>query len=102
MTACESCHQSGLAASREAARLGARWSVRSTFKHRTHTAKAAAECIACHSDLSSPTVLSLAFVFLIVGYVLIQLQIRLEEEFLSKVHGQKYLEYKNKKLNKRL
>ncbi|MBA2543007.1 MAG: hypothetical protein H0V17_25425 [Deltaproteobacteria bacterium] len=60
MTACESCHQNGLAASREAARLGARWSVRSTFKHRTHTAKAAAECVACHSDLDSPTVLSLA------------------------------------------
>jgi len=34
--------------------------------------------------------------FLILGYVLIQIQIRLEEEFLSKEHGDKYLEYKQK------
>jgi protein-S-isoprenylcysteine O-methyltransferase Ste14 len=34
--------------------------------------------------------------FLILGYVLIQIQIRLEEEFLLKEHGQKYLTYKKK------
>jgi protein-S-isoprenylcysteine O-methyltransferase Ste14 len=32
--------------------------------------------------------------FLIIGYVLIQIQIRLEEEFLLKQHGQAYQEYK--------
>ena len=32
--------------------------------------------------------------FLIVGYMLIQIQIRLEEEFLTKQHGEKYLLYK--------
>jgi protein-S-isoprenylcysteine O-methyltransferase Ste14 len=34
--------------------------------------------------------------FLILGYVLIQIQIRLEEEFLTKEHGQEYLVYKQK------
>ena len=34
--------------------------------------------------------------FLILGYVLIQIQIRLEEEFLSTEHGQNYLTYKQK------
>ena len=34
--------------------------------------------------------------FLILGYVLIQIQIRLEEDFLSKEHGQEYLNYKQK------
>lgn len=34
--------------------------------------------------------------FLILGYVLIQIQIRLEEEFLAKEHGQKYIDYKQK------
>jgi hypothetical protein len=47
-------------ATRQAARLGARWSVRATFSHRTHSVKAAADCVACHVDLTSPTVLSLA------------------------------------------
>jgi protein-S-isoprenylcysteine O-methyltransferase Ste14 len=36
------------------------------------------------------------FVFLLLGYILIQIQIRLEEEFLSKEHGQAYLNYKKK------
>jgi protein-S-isoprenylcysteine O-methyltransferase Ste14 len=36
------------------------------------------------------------FLFLITGYMLIQIQIRLEEEFLLKEHGQEYLNYKNK------
>lgn len=34
--------------------------------------------------------------FLILGYVLIQIQIRLEEEFLTKEHGQNYIDYKHK------
>jgi protein-S-isoprenylcysteine O-methyltransferase Ste14 len=42
--------------------------------------------------LSSPN--ALTGLFLILGYVLIQIQIRLEEEFLTKQHGQSYLTYK--------
>ncbi len=32
----------------------------------------------------------------VVGYILIQVQIRLEEEYLAKMHGQSYLDYKQK------
>lgn len=39
---------------------------------------------------------ALTGLFFILGYVLIQIQIRLEEEFLTQQHGQKYLEYKQK------
>ena len=39
---------------------------------------------------------ALTLVFLILGYVLIQIQIRLEEEFLTKEHGQNYIAYKHK------
>ena len=39
---------------------------------------------------------ALTALFLIVCYLLIQIQIRLEEEFLTKTHGQKYLDYKQK------
>jgi len=39
---------------------------------------------------------ALTGLFLILGYVLIQIQIRLEEEFLTKEHGQNYLTYKQK------
>lgn len=39
---------------------------------------------------------ALTALFLIVGYILIQIQIRLEEEFLTKEHGQKYLDYKQR------
>ncbi len=39
---------------------------------------------------------ALTVLFLILGYVLIQIQIRLEEEFLTKELGQEYLEYKQK------
>ena len=39
---------------------------------------------------------ALTALFLTLGYVLIQIQIRLEEEFLTKVHGQIYLNYKQK------
>jgi protein-S-isoprenylcysteine O-methyltransferase Ste14 len=39
---------------------------------------------------------ALTGLFLILGYVLIQIQIRLEEEFLTNQHEQKYFEYKQK------
>ena len=39
---------------------------------------------------------ALTLIFLILGYVLIQIQIRLEEEFLTKEHGQSYINYKQK------
>ncbi len=39
---------------------------------------------------------ALTGLFLILGYVLIQIQIRLEEEFLTTEHGQNYLVYKQK------
>lgn len=35
-------------------------------------------------------------IFLLVGYLLIQVQIRLEEEYLTQIHGQDYLDYKQK------
>ena len=44
--------------------------------------------------LATPNALTVSFV--ILGYILIQLQIRLEEDFLTREHGQKYLEYKLK------
>ena len=37
---------------------------------------------------------ALTGLFLILGYVLIQIQIRLEEEFLTGQHGKKYTDYK--------
>ena len=39
---------------------------------------------------------ALTGLFLILGYILIQIQIRLEEEFLTKEHGQNYLTYRQK------
>lgn len=39
---------------------------------------------------------ALTALFLTLGYVLIQIQIRLEEEFLIKEHGQTYIDYKQK------
>lgn len=36
---------------------------------------------------------ALTAIFLILGYILIQIQIRLEEEFLTAEHGQSYLNY---------
>jgi len=44
--------------------------------------------------LITPNVWTL--IFLILGVVLIQIQIRLEEEFLEKMHGKNYLEYKSR------
>jgi protein-S-isoprenylcysteine O-methyltransferase Ste14 len=48
----------------------------------------------CGLFLATPN--TLTALFLILGYVLIQVQIRLEEEFLTKEHGQKYSDYKQK------
>lgn len=39
---------------------------------------------------------ALTGLFLILGYILIQIQIRLEEEFLTKEHGQNYISYRQK------
>jgi protein-S-isoprenylcysteine O-methyltransferase Ste14 len=39
---------------------------------------------------------ALTGIFLLLGYVLIQIQIRLEEEFLTQQHGAHYLTYKKK------
>jgi protein-S-isoprenylcysteine O-methyltransferase Ste14 len=39
---------------------------------------------------------ALTGLFLILGYILIQIQIRLEEEFLTKEHGQNYILYRQK------
>jgi protein-S-isoprenylcysteine O-methyltransferase Ste14 len=39
---------------------------------------------------------ALTGLFLILGYILIQIQIRLEEEFLTNQHGQTYIDYKQK------
>lgn len=44
--------------------------------------------------LTTPNALTV--IFLILGYVLIQIQIRLEEDFLTTQHGQDYLTYKQK------
>ena len=44
--------------------------------------------------LLTPNVWTL--IFMILGYVLIQIQIRLEEEFLNKQHGEKYQKYQKK------
>lgn len=50
----------------------------------------------CLMGLFLTTPNALTSVFFILGYVLIQIQIRLEEEFLTKQHGETYLAYKNK------
>jgi protein-S-isoprenylcysteine O-methyltransferase Ste14 len=39
---------------------------------------------------------ALTLIFLIVGYILIQIQIRLEEAYLEKDHGEVYKAYKKK------
>lgn len=44
--------------------------------------------------LSTPNAFTM--MFFILGYVLIQIQIRLEEEYLLKEHGEKYLNYSKK------
>ncbi len=52
--------------------------------------------ILCLTGLFMITPNALTGLFLILCYMLIQIQIRLEEEFLTKEHGQKYLEYKQR------
>lgn len=52
--------------------------------------------IICLIGLFLVTPNALTVLFLILGYILIQIQIRLEEEFLTKEHGQNYLEYRHK------
>ncbi|GEN65983.1 hypothetical protein CRH01_05510 [Chryseobacterium rhizosphaerae] len=44
--------------------------------------------------LAFPTVI--AFIFSLMGCILMQIQIRLEEEYLQKQHGQAYLTYKKR------
>lgn len=44
--------------------------------------------------LTTPNTLTV--LFLLLGYILIQIQIRLEEEYLTKEHGQVYIDYKQK------
>jgi protein-S-isoprenylcysteine O-methyltransferase Ste14 len=39
---------------------------------------------------------ALTGLFLILGYILIQIQIRIEEVFLTNRYGQKYIDYKHK------
>jgi protein-S-isoprenylcysteine O-methyltransferase Ste14 len=52
--------------------------------------------IVCLVGLFLTTPNSLTGLFFILGYILIQIQIRLEEEFLTKQHGQSYQDYKQK------
>ncbi len=52
--------------------------------------------IACLAGLFLVTPNALTGLFLILGYVLMQIQIRLEEEHLFKLHGDGYLGYKQK------
>lgn len=42
--------------------------------------------------MATPNIFTL--VFLLTGYILIQIQIRLEEDFLSQQHGEHYIHYK--------
>lgn len=63
LTACESCHQLGLAAKRLAVRTTLPWSVRATFDHAPHRlAKDGTEvaCTTCHADLSAASLLQIA------------------------------------------
>ena len=52
--------------------------------------------ITCLLGLFMVTPNTLTLLFLVLGYVLIQIQIRLEEDFLTQQHGQEYLNYKQK------
>ena len=52
--------------------------------------------IVCLAGLFLATPNALTGLFLILGYVLIQIQIRLEEEHLAKSHGHAYLNYRQK------
>ena len=50
--------------------------------------------IAAATGLFFVTPNAFTLLFMIMAYMLIQIQIRLEEEFLLKMHGQSYLDYK--------
>ncbi len=52
--------------------------------------------IICLVGLFMVTPNTITLLFLVLGYVLIQVQIRLEEDFLTQQHGQDYLKYKQK------
>jgi c(7)-type cytochrome triheme protein len=61
--ACNACHRAGLAAEREATRLGAPWSVRARFDHRTHATQPdqrPLSCTSCHSNLPGTDLVKLA------------------------------------------
>ena len=62
LSECETCHRRGLADQRDRLRRTATWSVRAAFVHAPHRKDNGAElaCTACHTDLTSPNVLSLA------------------------------------------
>ncbi len=63
LTACESCHEVGLAAKRLAVRTTLQWSVRATFDHTPHrVAKDGSEvpCARCHEDLHGDSLTQLA------------------------------------------
>ncbi|HEY4243127.1 MAG TPA: cytochrome c3 family protein [Kofleriaceae bacterium] len=55
MDACDACHRRGLAAEREAQRLGAPWSTRAVFDHAAHKGA----CTDCHATLAGADVLAL-------------------------------------------
>ena len=59
---CEVCHRRGLADQRDRLRRASTWSVRATFAHAPHRNAGgdALACTACHVDMTSPDVLSLA------------------------------------------
>jgi c(7)-type cytochrome triheme protein len=57
LTACEACHQPGLAVRREQARLTTPWSVRAEFSHAPHTQ---APCATCHTNMAGATVMDIA------------------------------------------
>ncbi|MBL0217336.1 MAG: hypothetical protein IPQ07_26105 [Myxococcales bacterium] len=69
LTACESCHQLGLAAKRVALRTTLPWSVRKTFDHAVHrvgpngpngSPGAEVACTRCHDDLHGASITQLA------------------------------------------
>ncbi|MGE3544848.1 MAG: cytochrome c3 family protein [Kofleriaceae bacterium] len=62
ITACDGCHQLGLANQRQAARTKPAWSVRARFDHRPHMAARDASpvaCERCHTDLGASSIIEL-------------------------------------------
>ncbi|HEY4056298.1 MAG TPA: cytochrome c3 family protein [Kofleriaceae bacterium] len=63
LTQCESCHRQDLLVDRTKMRNAAPWSVREQFRHTTHEKGPTGEllaCTGCHTDMSAPTVDTLA------------------------------------------